>query len=77
MAKLIVAPLAAVAAGALMGLDGDFLGAVAIQSAMPPAVFCMLLAMENDLEPERVTASVVTSTLLSLVTLPFVLALTQ
>ncbi|MEZ5226165.1 MAG: hypothetical protein R2710_05685 [Acidimicrobiales bacterium] len=31
-------------------LDGDLLWAVAIQSAMPPAVFCMVLAMEHDLE---------------------------
>lgn len=77
VSKLIVAPVAAVAAGMLIGLEGDLLGAVAIQSAMPPAVFCMLLALENDLEPDRVTSSVVTTTLLSLVTLPVVLALTR
>lgn len=77
VAKLIVAPLAAVAAGAALGLEGDFLSAVAIQSAMPPAVFCMLLALENELEPDRVTSSVVVTTVLSLVTLPVVLALTS
>ncbi len=76
LAKLVVAPIAAVAAGSLLGLEGDHLGAVAIQSAMPPAVFCMLLALENDLEPDRVTSSVVTTTVLSLLTLPLVLALT-
>ncbi len=76
-AKLIVAPAAATAVAFALGLTGDFLGAVAIQSAMPPAVFCMVLAMETNLEPERVTSAVVTTTLVSLVTLPVVLALTQ
>lgn len=76
-AKLVAAPLGAAAAAVLLGLEGDLLGAVVIQSAMPPAVFCMLLAIEHDLEPERVTSSVVTSTAFSLVTLPIVLLLTQ
>lgn len=76
IAKLIVAPLAAVGVASVVGLQGDLLGAVAIQSAMPPAVFCMLLAIENDLEPDRVTSSVVTTTALALITLPVVLALT-
>ncbi|MEE9414743.1 MAG: AEC family transporter, partial [Acidimicrobiales bacterium] len=58
-----------------LGLSGDERGVVVIQSAMPPAVFTMVVAMEHDLEPERVTANLVNMTLLSLVTLPVVLAL--
>ena len=75
LAKLIVAPLAAVGMAKLLGLGGDNLGVVAIQSAMPPAVFCLIVAREHNLEPERVTANVVALTLASLLTLPIVLVL--
>ncbi len=75
LAKLLVAPLGAVAVAAALGLGGDNLGVVAIQSAMPPAVFCLIVAREHGLEPERVTANVVALTMLSLVTLPIVLIL--
>lgn len=74
-AKLAVAPAAAVLAGRALGLEGDNLAVVAIQSAMPPAVFCLIVAREHKLAPERVTANVVALTLLSLLTLPVVLAL--
>ncbi len=73
VAKLAAAPGAAWLAGSALGLDGDFLDAVVIQSAMPPAVFCAVVAAENDLLPERVTAAVVLATLVSAVTLPVVL----
>ena len=76
-AKLVVAPLAATAVAALLGLGGDLLWAVAIQSAMPPAVFCLVVAIEHDLEVERVTTAVVTTTIASLVTLPVVVALAR
>ena len=75
VAKLVIAPIAAVAVGSMLGLDGDNLGAVAIQSAMPPAVFCLIVAREHGLEADRVTTSVVTMTALSLLTLPVVLVL--
>lgn len=75
VAKLAVAPLAATATGVALGLEGSVLGAVTIQSAMPPAVFCMLVALEHDLVPERVTSAVVTTTALSMLTLPVVLLL--
>ncbi len=75
VAKLVIAPLAATAIGASLGLVGDDLGAVAIQSAMPPAVFCLIVAKEHGLEPDRVTTSVVAMTALSLLTLPIVLVL--
>ena len=74
--KLAVAPLAAAAATAALGVNGDPAAAVIIQSAMPPAVFCVLLALEHDFETERVTSAVVASTLVSIMTLPIVLVLT-
>lgn len=73
VAKLAVAPAAAAAMGRLLGLGGDNLDAVIIQSAMPPAVFCAVVAAENDLLPERVTAAVVVVTIGSAFTLPVVL----
>ncbi len=75
VAKLAVAPAVAALAARGLGLDGDAFDAVVIQSAMPPAVFCAVVALENDLVPERVTASVVLTTLASAVSLPVVLLL--
>ncbi len=73
--KLAVAPAAAWLVAGAVGLRGDDLAAVALQSAMPPAVFCVLVGIEYDLEPELVTDTVVATTIASLVTLPVVLAL--
>ena len=42
---------------------------------MPPAVFVALLAMEHEFEVERITSAVVVTTMVSVVTLPIVLAL--
>lgn len=75
VAKLVIAPVAATLVATTVGLEGDLLWAVAIQSSMPPAVFCIVLALEHELEVERVTSAVVLTTLASLVTLPVVLAL--
>ena len=75
IAKLAVAPLAAAVVGRLLSLEGDALAAVIIQSAMPPAVFCAVVASESDLVPERVTAAVVLTTAVSAITLPVVLLL--
>lgn len=75
VAKLLVAPVAAGATAMALGLAGDELGAVVLQSAMPPAVFCLAVALEHDLEPERVTTAVVGMTLLALLTLPVALVL--
>ncbi|MEM7341327.1 MAG: AEC family transporter [Actinomycetota bacterium] len=74
-AKLVVAPIAAAAVAIALGLRGDDLAAVVLQSAMPPAVFCVLVALEFDLERTLVTESVVVTTVLSLLTLPVALAL--
>ncbi|NNK91329.1 MAG: AEC family transporter [Acidimicrobiia bacterium] len=71
--KLVLVPLVAAGVGRLLDLEGDVFGVLVIQSAMPPAVFCAVVALEFDLEPERVTRAVLGTTLLALVTLPFVL----
>lgn len=77
IAKLALAPAVATTTAVLLGLTGDDVSVVAIQSAMPPAVFCLVVATEHDLERERVTTNVVTMTALALITLPVVLALTS
>ncbi len=73
VAKLLVAPAAAWLAATALSLEGDAFAAVVIQSAMPPAVFCAVVATENNLVPERVTAAVVATTIVSALTLPIVL----
>jgi hypothetical protein len=73
IAKLALAPLVAGLAASALSLGGDFLDAVVIQSAMPPAVFAAVIAIESDLAPDRVTAAVVLTTLFSALTLPVVL----
>lgn len=75
LAKLIVAPLIAWAVAEAFGLTGDDRGVIVLQSAMPPAVFCMVLAIEHDLEADRTTNDVVVVTIASLLTLPVALAL--
>lgn len=71
--KLVVVPIVAGLAAQGMGLDGDAFDAVVIQSAMPPAVFCAVVAIEYDFVPDRVTAAVVGGTLASALTIPVVL----
>ncbi len=73
VAKLAVAPAAAALIASAVGLTGDPRSVVIIQSAMPPAVFCVLIAMEFDLEREAVTNDVVAVTFASLLTLPILL----
>ncbi len=73
LAKLAAVPLAAALVGSLLGLDGDNLGVLVIQSSMPPAVFCAVVALEFDMEPERTTRTVLGTTLLALLTIPVVL----
>ncbi|MEM9038045.1 MAG: AEC family transporter [Actinomycetota bacterium] len=71
--KLVLVPVVAGLVARALGLEGDALDAVIIQSAMPPAVFCAVVAIEYDFVPDRVTAAVVAGTLASAVTLPIVL----
>lgn len=75
IAKLIVAPLVGWAVAEAFGLTGDDRGVIILQAAMPPAVFCMVLALEHDLEADRTTNDVVAVTIASLLTLPIALTL--
>ena len=72
-AKLVAVPAAAAGVGVLLGLEGNDLGVLVIQSSMPPAVFCAVVALEFDMEPERTTRTVLGTTLIALLTIPVVL----
>lgn len=73
--KLGVAPLTALGAVSLLGLDGVAGDVVVLQAAMPAAVFTSLIALEHDLEADYVTSVVLTGTLVSALTLPVVITL--
>jgi len=73
--RLVLAPVVAAAAAALIGLSGTPSGVVILQSAMPAAVFTALIAIEHDLEPDMVTTTVLVSTLASALTLAATIAL--
>jgi len=73
--KLGLAPLFAAGAVLLVGLSGDPAGVVVLQLAMPPAVFTAVIALEHDLEPDLVTTTVLVGTLVSILTIPVVIAL--
>ncbi len=75
IAKLVVAPLIGLAVAEAFGLTGDDRGVIILQSAMPPAVFCMVMALEHDLEAERTTNDVVVVTIAALISLPIALTL--
>lgn len=72
--KLLVAPAVAYLAGRWFGLSGMDLGVLTVQSAMPPAVFCVVVSLQYNLEPARVVRTVSAVTLAALMTLPVVLA---
>lgn len=70
-AKLLVQPFAAIAAVALLGLDGEAGGAVVLQAAMPAAVFTAVLAIEQRTRPDEAATIVLAGSLASVVTLPW------
>ena len=72
--KLVLTPLAAVAAVGLLGLGGVAGDVVILQASMPAAVFTSLIALEHDLEADYVTSVVLVGTLVSAVTLPVIIA---
>jgi len=59
----------------LFGLEGAARGVIIIQSAMPVAVFNYLFAATYDQRPGAVAGSVLISTAISFLTLPFLLLL--
>jgi hypothetical protein len=75
VARVVGAPLIALALAALFGFSGLERAVGVIQAAMPTAVLASIIAVENDLLPDFVISAVLVSTLLSLLTLTVVLAI--
>ncbi|MBM4422321.1 MAG: AEC family transporter [Chloroflexi bacterium] len=73
--RLLGGPLLAVALAGPFGLGGVERSIGIIQASMPAAVLTSIIAFENDLIPEFVTAAVLFSTVASIVTLTIALAL--
>jgi len=63
-----------VAVSAALGLEGAARGVVVIESSMPAAVFNYLFASLHGNRPDEVAGVILVSTLLSVLTLPLVLA---
>lgn len=72
--RLIGGAILAIALAGTFGLTGIERGTGIIQSAMPAAVLCTLIALEHDLIPDFVTTTVLFSTLASVVTLTLLMA---
>jgi hypothetical protein len=72
--RLLAAPPIAWLTGVMLGLEGAGLGVAILQASMPSAVTAALWATEFDARPGLVSASVVVSTLVSVVTLTVLLA---
>ena len=72
--KLVVCVAVALTVGVLMGLDRVGLGVLTLQLATPVAVTSYLLAVKYGAEAPPVAGLVVVSTLMSVVTLPIILA---
>lgn len=66
--------LVAVGVTHVFGMTGAARGAMIIQSAMPTAVFNYLFALRYDNQPQEVAGIVVISTVVSFLTLPFLMA---
>lgn len=73
--KLLGGPLLALALAGPFALQGVERGAGVFQAATPVAVFASIIALENDLLPEFVTATVLVSTIAGTLTMAVVLAL--
>ena len=73
--RLLAAPPIAWLTGRLVGLEGMALAVAVLQAGTPTAVVAALWSMEFDARPRLVAATVVLSTLASVVTLTLLLAL--
>jgi malate permease and related proteins len=73
--RLIGGPLLAFALAIPFGLAGLERSVGILQASMPAAVLVSIIAYENDLLPEFVTATVLFSTLASVLTLTIVVGL--
>ena len=73
--RLVVSPILAWGAAALLGLTGVARQASIVEASMPAAVISTILATEYGAAPGLVTSAVVLSTLLSPVTLTVIISL--
>ncbi len=73
--RLVIGPILAFSLIALFGLSGLERNVGILQASMPTAVLVSIIALENDLLPNFVTAAVLVSNLASILTLTVVLAL--
>ncbi|MCU0490101.1 MAG: AEC family transporter [Chloroflexaceae bacterium] len=73
--RLLVSPLLAWGLALALGLDGLSLAVAVMQAAMPTAVNVTIAALEFNTRPSTVVASVVVTSLGSLVTLTVILSL--
>jgi hypothetical protein len=67
--KLCCAPLLAYGLTLVLGIEGLLRNVLIVESAMPTAVNSLIIAVEYDANPDFVSAAVLSSTLLSIVTL--------
>jgi len=74
---LVAAPLLGWGVASALGLDGTARQAVLVQSGMPSAVITTILALEFDVAPAFVTATVLATTAASPVTVAILIALVQ
>lgn len=72
--RLLAAPPIAWAAGKLVGLDGMVLAVAVLLASTPTSVTSALWALEFNARPALVSAAVVLSTIISVITLTVVLA---
>ncbi len=75
--RLILSPLLAYSVGTLLGLSGMDLQVLLLQSAMPVAVNSLIWVTELGGDVVRVARTIVLSTMMSFLTLPIVLWLSQ
>jgi hypothetical protein len=73
--SLIAAPILAFTMAGVIGLSGATRQAAILEASMPAAVINTIVANEFEAEPKLVTGTVVLSTLLSPLTLTFIIAL--
>ncbi|MDP2211194.1 MAG: AEC family transporter [Candidatus Aquicultor sp.] len=68
--KLFVAPLTALAGATLFGLSRVDLGITVLEASMPAAMFSMIIGLKYGLDNDFLPAAIVTTTMISLVTIP-------
>lgn len=69
--KLFMAPVAAVVAGKMIGLDQTSFKVLVLEASMPIAMLTSIIALKFGLRADFVSTAILTTTVLSLITVPF------